>query len=83
MNEFNIEHSAAPEPFLPPIGEAAPYPDDTLGPLRDIVRAVHDLTMAPLAIAAQSALGAASLAVQGHADVETLAGSSPTSLCSC
>lgn len=80
MNEFNIEHSAAPEPFLPPIGEAAPYPDDTLGPLRDIVRAVHDLTMAPLAIAAQSALGAASLAVQGHADVETLAGSGPTSL---
>lgn len=80
MDDFTFEHSASPEPFLPPIGEASPYPAEALGALKDIVLAVHDLTMAPIALAAQSALGAASLAVQGQADVQTLVGSSPVSL---
>ncbi|WP_339107631.1 YfjI family protein [Thioclava sp. GXIMD4216] len=39
-----------------------------------------DITQAPTAIAAQSALSVASLAVQGFADVETLGGDSPLSL---
>ncbi|MBB1493025.1 DUF3987 domain-containing protein [Paracoccus sp. MC1854] len=42
--------------------------------------AAHRETQAPLAIAAQSALALASLAVQGHANVETLGGDRPLSL---
>ena len=62
-----------------PAGED--YPVAALGPLRDAVEAVHRATQAPIAIAAQSALSAASLAVQGHADVDSLAGTAvPTSL---
>ena len=44
------------------------------------MEAVHKATQAPVAIAAQSALSVASLAVQGHANVESLAGPVPTSL---
>ena len=80
MDDLVFVHDATPEPFIPDIGEAAPYPLEALGALRDVVLAVHDLTQAPLAIAAQSALAAASLAVQGHANVVSLAGPSPASL---
>ncbi|MEM9309669.1 MAG: YfjI family protein, partial [Pseudomonadota bacterium] len=51
-----------------------------LGPLKSAVLAIQQATQAPVAIAAQSALSVASLAVQAHADVETLAGFCPTSL---
>ncbi|MEM1076479.1 MAG: DUF3987 domain-containing protein, partial [Pseudomonadota bacterium] len=51
-----------------------------LGPLKSAVLAIQQATQAPVAIAAQSALSVASLAVQAHADVETLAGLCPTSL---
>jgi hypothetical protein len=44
------------------------------------VEAVQGSTQAPVAIPAQSALAVASLAVQGFADVETLAGPRPLSL---
>ncbi|MEZ5676463.1 MAG: DUF3987 domain-containing protein [Thalassovita sp.] len=44
------------------------------------MEAVHDITQAPIGIAAQSALSVASLAVQPFADVETLGGDAPCSL---
>ena len=69
-----------PQPLLRELPKGDPYPVEKLGPLRDMVTGVHELTQAPIAIAAQSALSVASLAVQAHADVETLAGYVPTSL---
>lgn len=59
---------------------AEPYPVASLGPLRRAVEAAQATTKAPVALAAQSALSVASLAVQCHADVETLGGNAPTSL---
>lgn len=69
-----------PQPLLREIPRGANYPVEALGPLRQVAEAVHDLTQAPIAIAAQSALSVASLAVQGFADVETLGGYAPASL---
>ena len=69
-----------PQPLLRPIPPGADYPVDALGPLAEAVRAVQGMTLAPMAIPAQSALSVASLAVQGFANVETLGGFSPPSL---
>lgn len=69
-----------PRPLFREIGAPAPYPVEALGPLRDPARAVQGVTLAPFAVPAQSTLAAASLAVQGHANVETLGGFRPTSL---
>jgi hypothetical protein len=70
----------APQPLMREIPRGADYPVNALGPLKAGVEAVQVATQAPAAIAAQSALSVASLAVQGHADVETLAGFVPVSL---
>lgn len=69
-----------PQPLLREIPAPAPYPVAALGPLRGAVETVRGMTLAPVAIPAQSALAVAALAVQGHADVETLGGPRPTSL---
>lgn len=69
-----------PQPLLRAIPEAADYPVAALGPLRRAVKATQGQTQAPVALAAGSALAAASLAVQAFADVETLAGERPVSL---
>ena len=69
-----------PQPLVREIPRGEDYPANAHGPLRHIVMAVQEATQAPVAIAAQSALSVASLAVQAHADVETLAGFVPTSL---
>lgn len=69
-----------PQPLVREIPRGAAYPVDALGPLKAAVEAVQATTQAPVAIAAQSALSVASLAVQAHADVETLSGYAPTSL---
>jgi len=69
-----------PQPLLRPLPEGEPYPVSALGPLQKGVEAANDITQAPIAIAGQSALSMASLAVQGFADVETLGGYSPPSL---
>ena len=45
-----------PQPLLRPIAKGEAYPVAALGPLEAAVRAVHDKTQAPVAIAAQSAL---------------------------
>ena len=47
----------------------APFPVDALGPLRGAVEGLQAQTQAPAALCAQSALGAATLAVSPHADV--------------
>lgn len=69
-----------PQPLVREIPPGDAYPVHALGPLREAVEAVHAATQAPVAIAAQSALSVASLVVQGHADVEGIFGSFPTSL---
>ncbi|UCA46888.1 YfjI family protein [Pseudochrobactrum sp. XF203] len=69
-----------PQPLMREIPCGQPFPVDALGPLKAVVEAVQDISQAPFAIAAQSALSVASLAVQGFADVETLGGDAPCSL---
>ncbi len=61
----------APEPLRRPMPPAAPYPTDALPEiLAEAVTATHEVIRAPAAICGQSFLSAASLAAQGHADVE-------------
>lgn len=69
-----------PQPLMREIPPGEAYPVEALGPLKEAVEAVQGMTQAPVAIAAQSALAVASLAVQGFADVETLGGIRPLSL---
>ena len=69
-----------PQPLVRDIAHAAAFPVDALGPLRCMAVAVQGMTQAPLAIPAASALAAASLATQGFANVDTLAGPRPLSL---
>lgn len=64
--------SEGPRPLVRQIPEGQPYPVEALGPLRSAVEAAQAAKQAPVALAAQSALSVASLAVQGHADVQTL-----------
>jgi hypothetical protein len=66
-----------PQLLVRDVPPGAPYPVAALGPLRAAVEAVQGMTLAPVAIPAQSALTVASLAVQGFADVETLGGPRP------
>ena len=72
--------SEGPQPLVREIPTGADYPVEALGPLQKAVEAVQGRTQAPIAIAAQSALAIASLAVQGFADVQTLGGRRPLSL---
>ena len=68
------EKDGAPEPPRPLMRElppADPFPVDALGAvLAPVARAIHDRIQAPIAICAQSVLATATLAVQGHANVE-------------
>ncbi|WP_374292892.1 YfjI family protein [Paenirhodobacter enshiensis] len=73
-------NTEGPQPLMREIPPGEAYPVEALGPLREAVEAVQDITQAPVAIAAQSALSVASLAVQGFADVQTLGGDAPCSL---
>ncbi len=72
--------SEGPQPLLREITPGENYPISALGPLQAAVEAVQGMTQAPVAIPAASAIAAASLAVQGFADVETLGGARPVSL---
>jgi hypothetical protein len=59
-----------PKPLIPPLADPQPYPRDALSPvLRDAVAEYCQYGQQPVPIAAASALGAASLAVQGLVDV--------------
>ena len=60
-----------PHPLMRELMPAEPFPIDAFGDvLRGAAEAIRDRTQAPMAICAQSVLGAATLAVQAHADVE-------------
>lgn len=67
---------------LTSLSDPEPYPMDALPPLvRGAVSEVQAFSQAPIALVASSALGALSLAVQGHVDVERAKGlSGPVSL---
>lgn len=58
-----------PRPLTRELPPADPFPVDALGVLGAAATAIQDRVQAPLAICGQSVLGAASLALQGHADV--------------
>ena len=65
------EKAELPRPLMRELPPADPFPADALGELlAPAARAIHDRVRAPLAICGQSALAAATLAVQGHANVE-------------
>jgi hypothetical protein len=60
----------APRPLMRELPPADPFPVDALGDvLGAAARAIHDRVQAPIAIGGQSVLGAATLALQGHADI--------------
>jgi hypothetical protein len=59
-----------PLPLFPPLQDAEPYPVDALGPtLSRAAKAIASKVQVPFAMASQSVLAAASLAVCSHADV--------------
>ena len=60
-----------PRPLMRELPPGDPFPIEALGGvLAPAARAIHDRVRAPLAICGQSVLAAATLAVQGHADIE-------------
>jgi hypothetical protein len=74
IETFPPETPSAPEPprplirALPP---ATPFPVKALGPLLDnAAKAINNRVQAPLPMCCQSVLAAATLAVQGHADIQ-------------
>src|SRR5262249_35127513 len=71
--EMNASDTLAepPRPLMRELPPADPFPVDALGPvLAPAARAIHDRVQAPMAVCGQSALAAATLAVQAYADVE-------------
>lgn len=70
-----------PRPLMRMVDEADPFPVQALGPLKHAAESVEAHTRAPIAICAQSVLGAAALGCQAHADVALPTGQArPTSL---
>jgi len=66
--EYQLE---PPRPLVRQTEPAEPFPVDALGDIMgNAARGIQDRTQAPMAICAQSILGAGTLAVQGHANVE-------------
>src|SRR5690348_4648061 len=60
-----------PRPLMRELPPADPFPIVALGAvLAAAAEAIHDRVQAPLAMCGQSVLAAATLAVQGHTDVE-------------
>jgi hypothetical protein len=60
-----------PRPLMRELPPADPFPVEALGDvLADAATAIHDRIQAPIAICGQSVLAAATLAVQGFANVE-------------
>jgi len=57
-------------PLFRPMPPAPEFPNEALGPLRDAAEAIQMLTQTPIAMCANSVLGAATLAAQAHRDVE-------------
>jgi hypothetical protein len=71
MSEAPEIKSEPPRPLMRELPPADPFPVDALGNvLSSAAQAIHDRVRAPIAICGQSVLAAATLAVQGHANVE-------------
>lgn len=61
-----------PLPLFREVPPSKPYPIEALGPvLAPVAQELYDTIKAPIAVIAQSLLGAASLVTQPHANVET------------
>src|SRR5438309_1152884 len=68
--QHNSQNTEPPRPLVRKSERANAYPVDALGDiLGPAARDIHDRVQAPIAIGAQSVLGAAALVVQAHADV--------------
>ena len=70
-----IDNAHAPSrkealPLQRPMPEPLEFPRQALMRLEPVVTAIHDTVQAPYALCANSALAAACLAVQGHADIQ-------------
>jgi hypothetical protein len=63
-------HKEPPRPLMRQMPPADPFPVDALGELAPAAQGIHERTQAPIAMCGQSVLAAATLAVQGLADVE-------------
>jgi hypothetical protein len=73
-----------PRQLFRKLAPADPFPVEALGAvLASAARAIHDRVRSPIAIGAQSVLGAAVLAVQGHADLVLPIGSGSVKPVSC
>ena len=83
-DRFDEAEVAAPQPIdiKASLGEAVAFPIAALPPvLAKAILAIEAIAQVPVSLAAQSVLAAASLAAQGHINVETITGEScPTSL---
>lgn len=83
-NIYPMENMGEPEKPLPLSSDLSPpnpFPVDTLGcELEKLINEVHRIIKAPVAVCAQSIMGAISLAVQPHADIFLDGRVSPLSL---
>ena len=72
VREIAADRQCPPEkrPLYRTTAPAAEYPSNALGPLNEAAAAICHSTQAPFALAAQSVLAAATLAVQAQRDVE-------------
>ena len=71
VNQAQSYNPEPPRPLRREPPPSDPYPIDCLGDvLGSAAQGIQDVVQCPVAIAAQSVLAGASLAVQGHADVE-------------
>jgi hypothetical protein len=71
VNDAAEQKAEPPRPLMRELLPADPFPVDALGSvLAPAAHAINDRVQAPLAICGQSVLAAATLAVQGHANVE-------------
>lgn len=70
LNDAEIINQEAPRPLMRELPPATPFPVDALGSiLGDAVHAIHDKVQAPIAACGQAVLAVATLATQGHANV--------------
>src|SRR5262249_39918365 len=68
----------SPRPLMRELPPPDPFPSDALsGILANAAAGIQDKTQAPFAICAQSVMAAATLAVQGHANVRLPTGQVP------
>jgi len=71
FDNAKIYEAEPPRPLVRELAPADIFPIDALGSiLKSAAEAIQDKTQAPLALSSQSVLAAATLAVQGHSNVE-------------